>query len=601
MLKLVIHSLKSKKNWFLLNLAITVIITIIMPTLFRDNYGFFSAFTMFITTGLILISNFRELSFVHDDRKISYYLSKPISLMNKVNVALISNVIFTTLVFLLTFAISSLSGAIFSAMDPANALEKFKYFDFIKNNLSFADAMYASLIILSFVITLSSILTGNGTVSVFVTMFNYAMPIILLLIITFVCNIIDNTITGMSTEAMVQSFVDRFLPIDKIYLFDYASTKTIDVFYFLRLIAHFVVTYILAIFAVKTRRNERTGDFIIHNGFKYFMSIFASLLLPMFVTSNMRNYDIITISTVLVLLSALSYYILISAFNRSFKISKQALQIYIPFIIIFTASIFISSSILKVRAAFIPDASDVKAVYIGSHTSYLKNAKYLQATDDKWDSLIKAKYDEIKDNDSLIILQEKDSIKKVSKLQKALMNKSEENYYRNFKIIYFLNNGKKIVRTYAMPYDYEEDDVKDETIDIARTEEFIQKKFKVFCDENYINNVKFKNVFVYRDNIQHEFVNFNYKEFARLYMEDYRKFINNDENIKEINTNILLEQNSFMYDFVKKNAEGTVEAKGFDDENTVHFEPTIRDGISLQYVVLPDKFSKTIMFIESLK
>lgn len=598
MLNLVIHSLKSKKNWFLLNLAITVIITIIMPTLFRDNYGFFSAFTMFITTGLILISNFRELSFLHDDRKISYYLSKPISMMNKVNVALISNIIFTTVVFLLTFAISSFAGAIFSA----NALEKFEYLDFINNNLSFVDTMYASLIILNFAIILSSILTGNGTVSVFVTMFNYAIPIILLLIITFVCNIIDNTIIGMSTEAMIQSFVDKFLPIDKIYFFDYASRKAIDIFYFLRLIAYFVVTYILTIFAVKTRRNERTGDFVIHNGFKYFMSIFASLLLPMFVTSNMRNYDIITIVTVLVLLSALSYYILISAFNRSFKISKQALQIYIPFIIIFAASIFISSAVLKVRATFIPDASDVKAVYVGSNTSYLKNAKYLQATDDKWDSLIKAKYDEIKDNDSLIILEEKDSIKKVSKLQQALIDKKEERYYRDFKIIYFLNNGKKVVRTYAMPYDYEEDYVKNEIIDIVRTEEFIQKKFKVFCDENYINNVKFKNVFVFRNDTQHELVDFNYKEFAKLYMEDYREFINNDENINEINTNIISEQNSFIYDFIKKNAEdGNIEKRGYDDENTVHFEHEVRDGISLQYVVLPDKFTKTIMFIKSLK
>lgn len=598
MLNLVIHSLKSKKNWFLLNLAITVIITIIMPTLFRDNYGFFSAFTMFITAGLILISNFRELSFLHDDRKISYYLSKPISMMNKVNIALISNIIFTTVVFLLTFAISSLAGAVFSA----NALEKFEYLDFVNNNLSFVDTMYASLIILNFALILSSILTGNGTVSVFVTIFNYAIPIILLLIITFVCNIIDNTIIGMSTEAMIQSFVDKFLPIDKIYFFDYASRKAIDIFYFLRLIAYFVVTYVLTIFAVKTRRNERTGDFIIHNGFKYFMSIFASLLLPMFVTSNMRNYDIITIVTVLVLLSALSYYILISAFNRSFKISKQALQIYIPFIIIFAASIFISSAVLKVRATFIPDASDVKAVYLGSNTSYLKNAEYLQATDDKWDSLIKAKYDEIKDNDSLIILQEKDSIKKVSKLQQALIDKKEERYYRDFKIIYFLNNGKKVVRTYAMPYDYEEDYVKNEIIDIVRTEEFIQKKFKVFYDENYINNVKFKNVFVFRNDTQHELVDFNYKEFAKLYMEDYREFINNDENINEINTNIISEQNSFIYDFIKKNAEdGNIEKRGYDDENTVHFEHEVRDGISLQYVVLPDKFTKTITFIKSLK
>lgn len=602
MLKLVIHSLKNKKNWFLLNLAITVIITIIMPTLFRANYGFFSAFTMILSAGLILVSSFKELSFLHDDRKISYYLSKPINMMNKINIALISNAIFTTVVFLLTFAISSLAGAIFSANDPANVLEGFKYIEFVNSSLTFVKSLYAWLMTIGFVIIISSALTGNDTVSVFVTIFNYAIPAIIYLVITFICNILDNSIVGVSSEVMVQSFVDKFLPLEKIYFADYFFKKAIDVIYFLRLVIYFGIVYTLTIFAVKTRKNERTGDFIVHNGFKYFISIFVSLLLPMFVTSNMRNYDIFTVVAVLILLSALSYYILISVLDRGFRISKQAIQIYIPFIIIFVASIFIGSVALKARTAFIPDSSDIKAVYVGSNTSYLKDAKYLRKTEYKWDSLIKASYDDIKDNDSVLVLQEKESIEKVIMLQKALMNKKEEeNYYRNLYIIYFLDNGKKVIRSYNIPYDYEDYSILMEIGDLARTEEFIQKRFKVFNDEEYINNVRFSNVYVYSNGQQHNLANFNYKKFAELYVEDYRSFINNDENIKKLHTNILLDIH--MYDFIKRDS-GYKEILGkevYGDENMINFESTVDDGLNLQYVVLPNEFVKTISFIESIK
>jgi hypothetical protein len=574
-----------------------------MPTLFRANYGFFSAFTMILSAGLIIVSNFKELSFLHDDRKISYYLSKPISMMNKINVALISNAIFTTVVFLLTFAISSLIGAAFSANDPANVLEGFRYFEFVDNSLMFVKSLYAWLMTIGFVIILSSALTGNDTISVFVTILNYAMPAILFLIITFICNILDNSIAGVSAEVMIQSFVDKFLPLEKIYFADYFLKKAIDIVYFIRLAIYFGIVYILTIFAVRTRKNERTGDFIVHNGFKYFISILVSLLLPMFVTSNMRNYDLYTVVAVLVLLSALSYYILISVLDRGFRISKQAIQIYVPFIIIFVASIFIGSVALKARTAFIPDTSDIKAVYVGSNTSYLKNAKYLRKTENKWDSLIKANYDDVKDNDSILVLQEMDSIDKVIKLQKSLMNRKEEaNYYSNLYIIYYLDNGKKIIRSYNVPYDYEEYSVLKEISDLARTEEFIQKRFKVFYDEEYINNVKFSNVYAYSNGQQQNLDNFNYKKFAELYVEDYRNFINNDENIKKLHTNILLDIH--MFDIIKKDLQSE-EFDGkkmyYDEENTINFEPTVDDGLNFRYVVLPNEFVKTISFIESLK
>ncbi len=603
MLNLVIHSLKSKKNWFILNLVITAIITIIMPTLFRDNYGFFSILTMFMTSGLILVSNFRELAFLHDDRKISYYLSKPISIMNKINIALISNAVFTTVVFLLTFAIASLSGAIFTAIDPRNSLEAFNYMAFVDNNLEFAKIMYAWIMMIGFIITLSSVLTGNDTVSVFVTIFNYALPTIFLLVITFICNILDNTIIGMSTDAMIQAVIDKFLPIEKIYYFDYIN-KAIDIIYFLRLLLYFAISYILTIFAVKTRKNERTGDFIVHNGYKYFISIFASLLLPMFVTSNMGRYSLFTVVAVLVLLSALSYYILISILDRSFRMSRQSLLIYIPFIIIFVASIFISSAALSSRASFIPVTSDVKAVYIGSGTNYLKNTEYQEIYYNQWESIIKASYDDVKDNENIILLEEKDNVEKVKNLHQTLMdNKQVDNYgYRELTIVYFLNNGKKIVRSYKIPYDYADMDNIDEVVDIARAEEFIQDRFRLFIDENFVDNVKFSNIYSYSDGLQHDFNDLDFKRFTQLYMEDYRSFINNDKNKELLHINIIVDINNF--DYVKNSLDEDFIEKGPKNEEiyTLFFEPLMELTMkNLSYVPIPKQFVKTIEYLDSLK
>ena len=226
----------------------------------------------------------------------------------------------------------------------------------------------------------------------------------------------------------------------------------------------------------------------------------------------------------------------------------------------------------------------------------------MKKTEHKWESLIKASYDKVKDNDSIIILKEKDSIEKVIKLQKSMMQNKEENFnYRNVHIIYYLNNGNKIIRSYNIPYNNEENDLSIELSDLIRTEEFIQKRFKVFCDENYIDNVKFSEIYVYSKNEQNNVENFNYKSFTLAYMEDFRSFIKSDDNIKLIQANILFDLNSF--DFINRiyDDKEYIDKKMNYEDTTINFVPAIEDGISVQYVVIPKEFTNTSTYIESLK
>lgn len=598
---LIIHSLKSKKNWFLLNIAICIVVAIVLPILFDSAYEFFSASALFIASVIILISTFSDLIFLHDDRKISYYLSKPISLIKKINISLISNIIFCTITFLITFLIASSSGAILSNV---------KYMEFVDKYLSYIHVMYAWLMVLIFVITFSSELTGNTTVSVLVSLFNFTLPLILYFITSYIFYILDSVITGISTDIMSQIFLENILPLEKIYFIDYGANGNIDIFFFIRLIAFCAVIYIATIFFAKKRKNENTGDFIVHSSFKYFMSLFASLIAPMFITMVMVGSNLITLVIVLVILSMLSYYILISAFNKSFRISVHALKIYIPFIIVIIMSIFTSSFIINKKSEYVPAESDVKAVYIGDGMSYLEDAKLLKKSSYRWNSLFKSGYEDVKNNDSLVILHEKESIKKVIELQQTLMNDELTQSYREFHIIYYLNSGKKVVRTYRLPDNYKEEFdeydilVYKKLMELARMEEFIRDRYKVFLDENYINNVRFNNVYIYSNEGTKTLLNFDYKTFAKYYMEDYIDFTNNENNFDKLSFSILSQGRN--YDFAEQRyTKETADIESEKNERNkiyeVNFERTIDDGITLEYLQLNNELVKTRQYVDSLK
>ena len=596
---LIIHSLKSKKNWFLLNIAICIVVAIVLPILFKSAYEFFAVSALFIASVIILISTFSDLIFLHDDIKISYYLSKPMSLTKKINVALISNIIFCTITFLLTFLIASASGSILSNM---------KYMVFVDRSLSYIHVMYAWVMLFIFIITLSSELTGNTTVSVLVSLFNFMLPLILFFIISYIFYILDSVIIGFSTDIMSQIILENILPLDKIYFINYGANSNIDIFFFVRLIGYCAVIYSITILFAKNRKNEKTGDFIVNSGYKYFMSLFASLIAPMLITMIMTGSNLLTLVVVLVILSMLSYYILISVFNKTFKISIQALKVYIPFIVIIIISIFTTSYILNEKAAYIPDESEVKAVYIGYGMSYLEDAKLLEQTSYEWESLLSAKYEDVKDNDSLVILHEKETIKKVVELQQLLMSEGQTHSYSQINIIYYLNNGKKVVRTYNIPDIYNEEineyelSIYKKAMELARMEEFILARYNIFNDEDYINNVKFDKVNIYGEAGTKSLENFDYKTFAKYYMDDYREFINNDKNVDKVNLNIL---HGRSYDFVEQRyakEEVDVESEKYGKNNIyeINFEHSIDDGISLNYLPLNKELVKTKQYIESL-
>ena len=85
-LDLLIYNLKNKKNWFLISFIIMAITLIIMPIILGTGYNEGILIFGILEIGTLLSLNaFIDFSFYHDNRKLTYYLSKPVSRMARIN------------------------------------------------------------------------------------------------------------------------------------------------------------------------------------------------------------------------------------------------------------------------------------------------------------------------------------------------------------------------------------------------------------------------------------------------------------------------------------------------------------------------------------
>lgn len=372
---------------------------------------------------------------------------------------------------------------------------------------------------------------------------------------------ISLTVVGMNTDLMINLIIEKFFNIEKIYFFNYDDIYKIDIWYIIRLVATCALIYILALFAIKRRKNEKTGEFIVHSGYKYFMAIFASLIAPMLVTMIGFSTNMTSMIITLVVLSILSYYILISIFNKSFKLSINSIKIYVPFMIIFLIIIYLFTYIVNDKLSYIPQVDEIEGVYVGSSSYCNVDYKPLEDTPYHADNLSNLKFDSVKDNKSLVILKEKENIENVIELQKKLIDSKLKNGY-NLYIIYYLKNGKTISRVYNIPNDYiidkkideKENQIYDCILNLISADEFISKKFVSLCDEEYLNNVNINYVDLYNNENSIQLYNFDYSKFANCYINDYKNLLNDDNYKYYISENIFYNNYDFIID------------KSYDDE-----------------------------------
>lgn len=464
---LLFNNLKAKKNWFFLSIVIIFITTLLIPYILGSDAEFFIMFGIFEVFVLVFINCLVDNSFLHNDSKLAYYKSKPATFTEQISVNIIINLIFAA--FLLGLIVLSV---MFQRLDY-RILESFKMI---------IPWLSAGI----FLAALSSILSGNTLVAGVMTVFNFALPGIIFLIIQFMFSILENLVPGFSANVLMDMFIEKFYKLDYIYFIVY-SEKSVNVVYFLLLAAILTFIMLLIFKMLKRRKNENTGNFIAFDGFKYFVSVLACLIVPALFSvvsysGNLTNEIIVSL-----LMAALTYYIIIAVIEKSFRISRLSLKVFIVSMTIFIAATGVTIVFANQYKNVVPKAEDVKMVYIGNNRwIYNEINNYIENEDNE-------ELSEFIKRNNVILFKDKENIETIRELHRELIsnqNYDTGDYYINsVVIVYYMNDGSYIIRDYKINKDDENNEVKDEIASrLFNSKEFKENRFYYLYDEKYYSS-----------------------------------------------------------------------------------------------------------------
>lgn len=476
---LLLYSLKNKKNWFLLSTVIVLITTILIPFILGIKDTFFIMLGIIEVFVLVFVNCLVDNSFLHNDSKLTYYKSKPFSFRNQIFINIINNHVLTGFLLLLI---------LLSAVVQNNGINDIDVFEIYK-------VVIPWLSVGIFLSALSSILSGNTVAAGLMTIFNFALPGIFYLIIYFVFSILEDLVIGFSARVLMEYFVDVFYKLEYIYFVVYSYSKTIDVLYFVILGSIIVFITFLIIKMVKKRKNENTGSFMVFDGYKYFVAVLASLIIPAFFA--VETYGSVASKMIVVLLLiTLSYYIIIAIMEKAFRISKLSIKVFLvsmaAFIVLTVTTVLIATPYKNT----VPNPEDVKAAYIGNnrwqHTEISRIIKHEGGLSDEKLSEIETYYR----NRDIILFTDKENIESITRMHKEFLNNQSydgQDVYMNSMVInYYMNDGSTLVRDYSIKnYDSTGNARKDEiAAGILKSKELKDKRFFYLYDENFYQRNK---------------------------------------------------------------------------------------------------------------
>lgn len=470
---LLFNNLKSKKNWVFLSTVIIFVTTLLIPYILGSDGEFFIAFGIVEVFMLVFINCLIDNSFLHNDAKLAYYKSKPVTFKEQISINIIGNIIFAA--FLLVLIVLSV---IFQNLNYS-LLESFKF-------------IIPWLLAGIFLAALSSILSGNTLMAGFMTLFNFALPGIIYLIIQFIFSILENIVPGFSASVLMDLFMDKFYKLDYIYFVVY-SEKPVDAIYFLLLGIILTVIALLTFKMLKRRKNENTGNFIAFDGYKYFVSVLACLIVPALFSVVSYSGNLANEIIVSMLMAALTYYIIIAVIEKSFKISKLSLKVFVASMAVFIAATGATIGFANQYKDVVPDAQDVKMAYVGNNRWFYREIDNIfEGVSEEDENL-----SEFLKRNNIILFSDKENIETIRKLHEELINNQKyndgENYYAsNIGIVYYMNDGSYLVRDYKIDRENSVDAnnlIKDQlSSNLFNSQEFKERRFYYLYDEKYSGN-----------------------------------------------------------------------------------------------------------------
>ena len=486
--QLLIHHLLEKKNWAVLTLIVLIITVVILPMLMdtdiSEEYIAMGVAEVFI---VILVNCLIDFNYLHDSKKYGYYLSKPMSSIKRIHMVLISNAIFAT------FFIGLLC------------------FIGIVLKLDMMESFLVSsgwLIMLILLTSLSSLLSGNTIIAGLSTAFNFAIPLLIMGVMYFAMDIVGDIVIGINVDILMDYIIQHIYKIESLYLLEY--TYNMSFMYFVVLGCHSLVVYALMRWVLKHRKNERIGEHIVFNGYKYFIALMFSIMVPFIFTSNLYSQEYVTKLIAFVILGSLTYYVSLVILEKSFKLKKVAIKLLVTFMVVFVSVVLASGFTVKLLEKNIPDISEIDSIMVSSTNNVFLPSKNDHVNLRSIDSDDIEKY-------KLPVYQSDEAKQLILELHQSLINNPNYNYHTDINIVYYLKDGSKKTRYFDLGYskgDYNEE-LNEIFAELRKTKEHKENVYPYFYKDDYRDLLK---------NISIEMNSKSYNEKIYLSKAEVEKF-----------------------------------------------------------------------------
>ncbi len=576
-LNLLLNGLKEKRNWFILSMAILITTVLIVPMLIGSDINEANIVVGIVEIFIIVFLNcIIDLSYLHDIKKYSFYLSKPNSEKDKINLFLVNNIVFAL--------INILPLWILSMMMNFDTVEIFT-------------VAFPWLIIGIFVAALSGVLSGNSISSGIDTIFNFTLPLLLLGVIYFALNIVEKVAIGFNTDILMENFISNVYRIDYLYFIKFVEDSN-WLLYSVLFVFIPTIIYLITIKLLKKRKNEKIGEFIVSDGYKNFIALLASTLVPFLFSTVTRNSSVVGLLLSFLILGSLTYYVAMAILEKSFKLNKNSFKLLAIFMTMFIGFVFVGGVVTKQYENKIPNINEIEGVVISND-----NGIYIEEKEEY------VKYYDIdisfEKYDDIVIYKSDEAKKAIIDIHKAILENDSYERYLNVNIVYFLKDGSEFKRYYRLGENryYEPDHTKEEreiitndklndaAKNLVSTDEFKEKVLKFIYDDIYSEN--FTN--------GKTMINGNEIEFTKKDIVNLRNALKED-----IEKNIVEKDLSMLFALVN-NTENylnkySYNMEKYDENRDVYIERmniTFDQGSKrTHYYTIPSFFNNTMEFLK---
>ncbi|MDM8533376.1 hypothetical protein QUF55_01615 [Clostridiaceae bacterium HSG29] len=577
-LNLLLNGLKEKRNWFILSMAILITTVLIVPMLIGTKINEANIVVGVIEVFIIVFLNcIIDLSYLHDIKKYSFYLSKPNSEKDKINLFLVSNIVFALI-----------------NMIPLWILSIIMKFDTVE----IFTIAFPWLIIGIFVAALSGVLSGNSISAGIDTIFNFILPLLLLGVIYFALNIVEKVVIGFNTDILMENFISNIYRIDYLYFIKFVEDSNWLLYGILFLLIPSII-YLLTMKLLKKRKNEKIGEFIVYDGHKNFIALLVSTLIPFLFSTVTRNSSVFGLLFSFLILGSLTYYVAMAILEKSFKLNKKSFKLLAIFMAIFIGFVFIGGLVTKQYENKIPNIDEIEGVIISNDSGiYIEEMEeYVKFYDIE---LSFEKYD------GIVIYKSEEAKKAIVDIHKAILENDSYERYDNVNIVYFLKDGSEFKRYYRLGENryYEPDHSKEEreiiindklnnaANKLVSTDEFKEKVLRFIYNDSY--SADFNNAKITINGNESELTKEDIVNFRNVLKKDIEKniigkdlimiyvLVNNTENYL----------NQYSYNMEKYDAEYR---ESYRERMNIEFDQGSKER---HYYNIPNSFNNTMEFLK---